>query len=89
VLQLLIVLTAVEIVLALGVLVVYLLLVLGSLRNSVRYAAKISFGVRAIETQTGHIGPAVTKLNATLAEVAEALPGIAERAEKVASSAGT
>jgi hypothetical protein len=87
-LQLMIVLSTLEVLLALAVLALYLLLVLKSLRNSVRYAAKISFGVRAIETQTGHIGPSVTKLNATLAEVADVLPGIAERAEHVASKAG-
>ena len=86
-LQLVIVLTILEVVLALGVLVVYLVLIMRSLRESVRYAGKISFGVRAIETQAGQIGPSVTRLNETLEEVTAALPGIAEKAERLAGTA--
>lgn len=81
-LELLIVLSVVEAVGALAVLAIYLLLVLKRLRNSAAYFAKISFGVRAIETQVGHIGPAVTKINATLEEINAALPGLAQKAEQ-------
>ncbi len=84
-LQLLVVLSVVEGVLALAVLALYLILILVSLRRSVAYAAKISFGVRAIETQVGQVGPAVGRLNGTLEEVVGALPGIAEKAERLAA----
>ncbi|MCV0403715.1 MAG: hypothetical protein K5924_08385 [Chloroflexi bacterium] len=40
------------------------------------YLGKIAFGVRAIETQTGHLGPEVTKLNAGLSAAAEGLKSI-------------
>ncbi len=83
-LQLLVILSALEVVLALAVLAIYLFLIQRSLRASFGYAAKISFGVRAIEVQAGQIGPAVTRLNGTLREIAEALPGIAEKAERAA-----
>ena len=84
-LQLLIALTVVEAVLGVGVLALYLTLIYFSLKSSVRYAAKISFGVRAIETQAGQVGPSVTKINSTLEEIAGALPGIAEKAERRAA----
>ncbi len=83
-LELLVTLTVVEIVLVLVVLAIYLILVLMSLRRSATYFSKVSFGVRAIETQAGAIGPAVTKINQTLEEIAGALPGIAEKAERLA-----
>lgn len=85
-LELLIALTVAEITLALGVLVVYLILIVRSLQASVSYASKLSFGVRAIETMVGHIGPAVTRLNGTLGEIAGALPGIADKAEGLATA---
>lgn len=81
-LQLLVVLSVLEGVLVLAVLATYLFLVERSLRSSVGYAAKISFGVRAIEAQAGQISPSVARLNATLGEIVEALPGIAEKAER-------
>ncbi len=87
-LELLIALTVVEIVLALGVVAVYLTLVLRSLRSSARLAAKISFGVRAIEAQAGQIGPAVVDLNGSLGAIAEALPGVTGKAERLASAQG-
>ncbi len=83
-LELLIVLSVFEAVLALAVLAIYLALVMRSLRASASLFAKISFGVRAIETQAGRIGPAVTVVNQTLEEINEALPGIARKAERLA-----
>lgn len=38
--------------------------------------AKIAFGVRAIEQQTSHLGPEVTRLNASLGEVNDGLRSI-------------
>jgi hypothetical protein len=40
------------------------------------YLGKIAFGVRAIETQTGHLGPEVTQLNAGLTAAGEGLRSI-------------
>ncbi len=40
------------------------------------YLSKIAFGVRAIEQQTGHLGPQVTQLNEKLAQAAEGLRSI-------------
>lgn len=85
-LELLVVLSVIEVALAIVVLAVYLILVMRSLRRSVTFAAKISFGVRAIETQVSPIGPSVTRLNAALGDIAEALPTIAGKAERAASS---
>jgi hypothetical protein len=38
--------------------------------------ALIAFGVRAIEQQTGHLGPQLTELNQGLTRAAEGLQGI-------------
>lgn len=40
------------------------------------YLGKIAFGLRAIETQTGHLGPEVTRLNAGLTATADGLRSI-------------
>ena len=42
------------------------------------YLSKIRLGLRAIEVQTGHIGPQVSSLNATLASIRDGL-GAVER----------
>lgn len=69
-LELLITLTIVEVVLVLAVLVWYLIRLRISLRNTATLLAKTAFGVRAIETQAGAIGPGVTRMNAVLQELA-------------------
>lgn len=40
------------------------------------YLSKIAFGVRAIEQQTGHLGPEATRLNESLSRAAEGLRSI-------------
>jgi hypothetical protein len=40
------------------------------------YLSKIAFGVRAIEQQTGHLGPEVTRLNENLVQAAQGLRSI-------------
>lgn len=40
--------------------------------------AKIRFGLRAIETETGRLAPEVTTLNGGLATLAQALPGVVQ-----------
>ena len=81
-LQLVIALSVLEGVIVITVLALYLVSILRSLRKSVSFAAKIAFGVRAIETQVGSVGPSVTSLNRTLSEIAAALPRVAEKAER-------
>jgi len=74
---LLIVLTAVEVLLVVVVLATYLVRINRSLRTTSRYLGKVSFGVRAIETQCAPIGPVVGRINGQLAGIAEALAGVA------------
>jgi hypothetical protein len=78
---LLLTLTAVEIVIFLGALVVYLVRIIRSLRTISLYLGKVTFGVRAIETQTAPIGPSVVRINGQLEGIAAALAGVAQLAE--------
>ncbi len=80
--RLLITLTAIEIVVFLGAVVVYLVRIRRSLHETSLYLGKVTFGVRAIETQTSPIGPSVTKINGQLAGIAAALAGVAHLAEQ-------
>lgn len=84
--ELLMVVTVAAVLALVGVLVFFLTRIIGALeriggepagydwRSS--YLGKIAFGVRAIETQTGHLAPEVTKLNAGLSAAAEGLRSI-------------
>ena len=83
---LLIVLTAVEIVLVVGALAFYLWRIARSLRATSANLAKVTFGVRAIETQCASIGPSVVKVNGQLRVIADALDGIAGKAEALGRS---
>lgn len=83
-LEFLIVVTVAEIVLVLVVLATYLGLVRQSLRRSAQTLAKVGFGVRAIETQAGAIGPSVVRINTALEEIAAAAPGLVERVDRLA-----
>jgi hypothetical protein len=61
-------------------LVVFLFAIVSELRavggSPVSYLAKIRLGLRAIEVQTGHIVPEVTKLNGTLASIRDGLRAV-------------
>ena len=59
----------------------YLWRVARSLRATSANLAKVTFGVRAIETQCASIGPSVVKVNGQLRVIADALDGIAGKAE--------
>lgn len=85
-LELLIVLTAIEVVLVLSVLLGHLLLIRDSLRSTSKLLARTAFGVRAIETQVGSIGPDVRRINAALEELGDAAPRIADGVEHLAGS---
>ena len=68
--SLLVTLTVIEIVLVLAVLATYVVLITKRLRTVSSYLAKISFGVRAVETQTSGIGPGAARLNSALRRIA-------------------
>ena len=61
-------------------LVAFLFLIVRELRatggNPVSYLAKIRLGLRAIEVETGHIVPEVTKLNGTLTSIRDGLRAV-------------
>jgi hypothetical protein len=82
---LLVALTALEAALAIAVLAVYLVLVDRHLRVISTDLGKISFGVRAVDSQTAPIGPSVLRVNATLAAIEEALGEIAQKAARIAA----
>ena len=52
------------------------------------YLSKIAFGVRAIEQQTGHLEPEVTRLNEGLARAAEGLGSIDAHLAQTIEAAG-
>lgn len=85
--NLLITLTVVEIVLVIGVLAFYLIRISASLNETSRHLAKVTYGVRAVETQCSSIGPSVTKINEQLTTISGALGGVADRAEAIADTA--
>ena len=82
---LLVTLTIVEIVLVVSVLVYYLLVIAASLRRTAVLLGKVSFGVRAIETQCQAIGPSVLKVNDRLGGISAALADLTGLAETRAS----
>ncbi len=47
------------------------------------YLAKISFGIRAIEKETSHLAPQVTRLNTSLGGLADKLGTVDEHLEAV------
>lgn len=81
---LLITLTIIEIVLVAVVLVYYLARIAASLRRTSTVLGKVSFGVRAIETQCSVIGPAVLTVNDQLRGIAEALHDLTWLADSAA-----
>ncbi|MCY4068724.1 MAG: hypothetical protein OXE79_06445 [Acidimicrobiaceae bacterium] len=83
--NLLIVLTVVEIVVFVGALAVYLILIAASLRRISTSLGKVTFGVRAIETQCASVGPSVLKVNEQLKVIAGALDTVSAKAESLAA----
>lgn len=81
---LLIILTVLEIALVVFVLAFYLIRISRSLHLSAGHLAKVTFGVRAVETQCSSIGPSVTRINEQLQGISAALSGVADRAESLA-----
>src|SRR5215210_2521955 len=96
---LLTVLSALAVVLLFGALVFYLIRIISALESiggetprgySSRssYLSKIAFGVRAIEQQTGHLGPEVTRLNESLEGAAAGLRSIDDHLGRTVEAAG-
>ena len=77
-------LTVFEIVLLVAVLGYFLNRVARQLNSISRTLAKITFGVRAVETQCLVIGPAADRINANLQQAASGLDEAAARAERLA-----
>lgn len=74
--------TIVEIVVFLVVLVLYLVAVMRNLRKIAERLARVSMGVRAIETELGRAGPAVERLNHRLAGVTAGMGDLRGRAAR-------
>lgn len=79
-----IVLTLVDIVALVLVLVYFLNRIARQLRSVSATLAKITFGVRAVETQCAVIGPAADIINANLADAAGGITMAANLAENLA-----
>lgn len=84
---LLTVLSVIAVLVLFGALVFYLIQIISALESiggetprgyssQSSYLSKIAFGVRAIEQQTGHLGPEVTRLNESLGGAAAGLRSI-------------
>jgi hypothetical protein len=77
-------LTLLEIAALVGVLATYLTVIGNQLRRISALLAKVTFGVRAVETMCAVIGPAVDRINGNLQTVATDLQAAAVEAEKLA-----
>lgn len=77
-------LTVFEILLFVGVLGFFLNRITQQLVSVNKTLAKITFGVRAVETQCHVIGPATDRINANLSSVAAGLEDAAARAGRLA-----
>lgn len=77
-------LTVAEIVLVVLTLAYFLNRVAGQLVHITQTLAKVTFGVRAVETQCAVIGPAADRINANLTEAAGGLEKAAVLAERLA-----
>lgn len=77
-------LTIFEIALLVIVLAIYLSAVGRLLTSISANLARVTFGVRAVETQCAVIGPAVDRINGNLADTASGLTDAATNAERLA-----
>ena len=69
--------TLAEVVLLVAVLAGYLIAIAVRLRSISSTLGKVTFGVRAIDTQTKPIGPRLGEINGALGQVAQALQTVA------------
>lgn len=96
---LLMILSVLAVLLLFGALVFYLIRTISALESiggetprgyssESSYLSKIAFGVRAIERQTDHLGPEVTRLNESLGQAAGGLKSIDEHLGRTIEAAG-
>jgi hypothetical protein len=78
------VLTLIEIAALIIVLAIYLTVIGNQLRSISATLARITFGVRAVETMCAVIGPAVDRINGNLEDVCQNLQTAAAEAERLA-----
>ncbi|MEO6121923.1 MAG: hypothetical protein ABIW46_02550 [Acidimicrobiales bacterium] len=76
--------TVLEMVLFVAVLGLFLNRIARQLNSICRSLAKVTFGVRAVETMCLVIGPAADRINSNLSQVAAGLDDAAGRAERLA-----
>ena len=79
----LVVLTVLEVLIIVGALSFYLIIISRSLERIAKSLAKVTFGVRAIETECESIGPSVVKVNQQLLGIEGVLEGLAMKAERI------
>ena len=79
-----VVLTVVEIGGLVAVLAIYLSIIARLLNSISANLARITFGVRAVETQCAVIGPAVDRINGNLDDICTNLQNAAVEAERLA-----
>lgn len=77
-------LTVVEIVGLVVILALYLILVAKQLRSIAATLAEVTWGARAVERQLRAVDSNIGQMNFALEEVAQALPSVVEKAERVA-----
>lgn len=82
----LVILTVAEILVVVVVLAAYLIAISRSLSRISDNLGKVSFGVRAIETQTSSIGPSVVRANEQLTTIAGALDGLVDKAGRATAT---
>lgn len=80
----LIILTLLLVVAFIITLAYFLVHISGQLKGISATLGKITFGVRAVETQCAVIGPATDRINAHLSETAAGLASATSRAERLA-----
>lgn len=85
--ELLVALTLLQIAVVLGAIVYYLVRIAGSLRRTSVLLGKVTFGVRAIETQCSSIGPAVVTVNGQLEGIKAGLSQLTDLANSAAEQA--
>ncbi len=77
-------LTLIMIIAFVGTLCYFLNYIARQLRSIAATLAKITFGVRAVETQCAVIGPAADRINENLAQAAQGITAAAGAAEQMA-----
>ncbi len=85
-------LSALQVLVFVGALVAFLQRIVKALESiggtPTSYLAKISFGVRAIEKETSHLGPQVTQLNGGLTALGDKLGVVDDHLKTVAHTLG-